>query len=33
MDWSNTAHVLQAIFWVLPVFAFGHGFTVGNRRD
>jgi hypothetical protein len=33
MDWSNTSHVLQAIFWCVPVIAFSMGYTVGNRID
>lgn len=31
MDWSDTGHVLQAIFWGMAVFMVFHGFNAGNR--
>lgn len=31
MDWTNTAHVLQAIYWTGLVVLFAHGFSVGSR--
>lgn len=31
MDWSETSHVAQAIFWAVMFFAFAHGFNAGNR--
>ena len=31
MDWTNTAHVMQAIFWCIPLVAFSLGFNAGNR--
>jgi len=32
MDWGNTSHVLQAIFWAIAFLAFAHGYTAGDRQ-
>ena len=31
MDWTNTANVLQAIYWTSLFFMFAHGYVAGNR--
>jgi hypothetical protein len=31
MDWANTSHVMQAIFWALGVLIFSHGYQMGDR--
>lgn len=31
MDWSNTAHLLQALFVCASVFAFWRGYDSGTR--
>jgi len=30
MDWTNTAHLLQALLCVAGVFAFFHGYKAGD---
>lgn len=31
MDWTNTAHVMQAVYWTLMFFLFAHGVKAGDR--
>lgn len=31
MDWTNSAHVLQAIYWTLMFVVFVYGYSIGNR--
>lgn len=31
MDWTNVAHVAQAIYWTGFVFLFALGYSHGNR--
>jgi len=31
MDWTNTAHVAQAIFWSVQVALFAVGYRIGDR--
>lgn len=31
MDWTNTSHVLQAVWWSLQLVIFMHGYSVGAR--
>lgn len=31
MDWSNSAHVLQAIYWSFMFALFINGYSIGSR--
>lgn len=31
MDWTNTSHVVQAIYWTVLFALFVNGYSVGNR--
>lgn len=31
MDWNNTSHVLQAIYWTMLLFVGLHGYAFGSR--
>lgn len=31
MDWTNTSHVTQAIFWALMFALFVNGYSIGSR--
>lgn len=31
IDWTNSAHVMQAIYWSFMFFLFAHGFRTGDR--
>ncbi len=31
MDWTNVAHVAQAIYWTCFVFLFALGYSHGNK--
>lgn len=31
MDWTNTSHVMQAIYWSLMFALFINGYSIGSR--